>query len=93
MTRMYCRRHHGNRDLCADCRRLLDYALERLARCPFGEAKPSCRRCPVHCYAPEPRAAIRAIMRWAGPRMLFRHPRLALRHLLDERRRTQDRHR
>jgi hypothetical protein len=32
------------------------------------------------------RARIRAVMRYAGPRMLFRHPVLAFFHLLDRRR-------
>jgi hypothetical protein len=29
------------------------------------------------------RRRIRAVMRYAGPRILFRHPMLALRHMLD----------
>ncbi len=32
------------------------------------------------------RERVRVVMRYAGPRMLFRHPILAVRHLLDERR-------
>ncbi len=86
MMRLWCRHHHGTRtDLCPDCRELLDYAHARLAHCPFGETKTTCARCPVHCYKPDRREAIRVVMRWAGPRMLWRHPWLALRHLLDGR--------
>lgn len=84
MIRLYCHDRHGTRDeLCAGCRELVDYARVRLERCPFGEDKPTCARCPVHCYRPEMRQRIRAVMRYAGPRMLLRHPLLAVRHLID----------
>ena len=69
--------------LCAECQELLQYALERLDNCPFQEHKTTCENCPVHCYRPEMRERIRAVMRYAGPRMLFRHPLLALLHLWD----------
>lgn len=84
MIRLYCRGRHGNAEqLCGECAELLEYARERLRRCPFQEGKTTCAKCPVHCYRPEMRARIRAAMRYAGPRMLYRHPILALRHLLD----------
>jgi len=84
MIRLYCAGAHGSkRGLCADCAELMVYARQRLARCPFGESKPTCAKCPVHCYRPDMRTGIRAVMRFAGPRMLFRHPVLAIFHLLD----------
>ena len=84
MIRLYCRAHHGPADgPCAECRDLAAYARERLARCPSQEKKPTCAKCPVHCYRPDRREAIRAVMRYAGPRMLFRHPLLAVAHLAD----------
>lgn len=86
MIRLYCRAHHGRRELCPDCRALGEYASYRLARCPSGEDKPTCAHCPIHCYAPAKRERIREVMRFAGPRMLWRHPVLALYHLLDQRR-------
>jgi hypothetical protein len=88
MLRLFCRAHHGARGaaLCPGCAELHDYAHRRLERCPFGEAKPSCVNCTVHCYKPHMRERVREIMRWAGPRMLWRHPVLALRHLIDDRR-------
>lgn len=87
MIRLYCRGHHDAGDeLCPECRDLADYARTRLDRCPFREAKPTCAKCPVHCYRPDMRERIRAVMRYAGPRMLYRHPALALLHLLDGRR-------
>ena len=86
MLAMYCRAHHGQHDeLCPDCAQLQDYAARRLVRCVFGDAKPTCANCLVHCYGPDPRERMRAVMRWAGPRMLLRHPILAIRHLLDGR--------
>ena len=51
----------------------------------------SSARCPVHCYRPGMREAVREVMRYAGPRMVVRHPVLALRHLLDGRRREPSR--
>lgn len=89
MIRLYCRTRHGGRELCAECRALGEYASGRLARCPFGEGKPTCVDCPVHCYAPAMRERVREVMRWAGPRMLWHHPVLAVRHLLDGRRRRE----
>jgi hypothetical protein len=83
MLEMYCRAEHGTRgEPCPVCANLLEYAWGRLQKCPFAESKPACSRCTRHCWQSAPRAAIRAAMRYAGPRMLFRHPLLALRHLL-----------
>lgn len=62
------------------------YADKRLDKCVFGENKPACKQCPVHCYQPAKREEMKQIMRWAGPRMLWRHPILTVRHLLDDRR-------
>ena len=70
--------------LCPECAALLDYALRRLDSCRFGNGKPSCRKCPVHCYRADMRERIRTVMRWAGPRMIFHHPLAATRHLLLE---------
>ena len=69
--------------LCPQCQALLDYALQRLERCRFGEDKPSCTRCPVHCYKPAMREQIRQVMRYSGPRMLLHNPIMAIRHLWD----------
>jgi len=88
MIELHCHAQHSPTDaLCAECRKLRDYALVRLDRCPFGDGKPTCAKCPVHCYKPDLRAQIREVMRYAGPRMLGRHPLLALMHQLDSLRR------
>lgn len=84
MIDIYCHgKHNGRADgLCPDCQALLSYALLRLDHCRFGERKPVCKKCPVHCYRPDMRERIRDVMRYAGPRMLLRHPVSSLRHLL-----------
>jgi len=86
MIRIYCRAHHGAAtDLCADCTGLLEYAQERIEKCPFGSDKPVCNTCTVHCYQPPKRERIKVVMRYAGPRMVWRHPILAIRHLVRSR--------
>ena len=87
MIASHCQRfhHHGN-ELCPECRELLEYAQLRLARCPFQENKTTCGNCPIHCYQPGMREKIRMVMRSAGPLLFWRHPLLALGHLLDSRR-------
>lgn len=87
MVGLYCHRHHGSRRLCPQCAELLAYADDRLDRCPFQEGKTTCARCPVHCFKPDMRTRIGAVMRYSGPRMLWRHPLLTMRHLLDDARR------
>jgi hypothetical protein len=83
MIRLFCTAKHGTKDsLCIECVALLDYARERLDHCPFGDNKPACRKCTVHCYPPNMRKRITAVMRFAGPRMLTQHPTSAVLHLL-----------
>jgi hypothetical protein len=82
MIRMHCHSlHRTPESLCPDCLELLTYASKRLSRCPYQEGKTPCARCPIHCYKPAMRERIRAVMRYAGPKMIYRHPLLALYHL------------
>ncbi len=84
MIELYCKEHHKpEADLCADCSMLQEYALTRLERCKYGPDKPKCAACTTHCYKPAMRDAIREVMRYAGPRMLLRHPVMALGHTVD----------
>ena len=85
MTGIYCADHHGSSGPCEECKALIAYAAKRLAVCPFGAEKPVCDKCQVHCYGPAMREKVRDIMRHAGPRMMWRHPWLALAHVLDKR--------
>ena len=85
MIEIYCRVHHQPvHKLCPECQELLTYAIQRIDRCPFQMDKPTCARCPIHCYKPEMRAQVRQVMRYAGPRMIIYHPILALLHTFDE---------
>ena len=84
MVNIYCHGMHGTGAiLCPDCIEFLAYADDRLERCRFGEEKPTCAKCPVHCYRRYRREQARTIMRYAGPRMLWKHPILCLNHWLD----------
>ena len=82
MIELWCRKNHGNLELCGECRELLDYSLGRLDRCKFGNAKTKCHKCPVHCDRPDMRERIRAVMRFSGPRMILHHPLEAIRYLV-----------
>lgn len=87
MIALYCRdRHGGGRDLCESCRALWEYTQRRVERCQFGAGKPTCVNCPVHCFKPDRRDDIRRVMRYAGPRMAWRHPLLSVLHVIDGRR-------
>ncbi len=84
MINLYCRlRHNCSDELCPECLDLLNYARVRLDRCRFGTEKPTCAKCPVHCYLPARREQIREVMRFAGPRMLWHHPLLSFYHWID----------
>lgn len=90
MVEIYCRSLHRRPkgDLCPECREILSYAKRRLAHCPFQTGKPTCGKCPIHCYKQDMRERVRQIMRFSGPKMIRHHPILALIHLLDGLRKT-----
>lgn len=91
MVEIFCAAHHvaGGGLLCPECDAFLAYAERRLEKCPYGASKPTCARCPVHCYKPQQRAFAARIMRYSGPRMALRHPWLSLMHLVDKARRVE----
>ncbi|MDR2466211.1 MAG: nitrous oxide-stimulated promoter family protein [Prevotellaceae bacterium] len=83
MINIYCRnKHRADTTPCGECAELLRYSMRRLSNCTFRERKPACSKCSVHCYAANQRNRIRAVMRYAGPRMIFLHPILTINHLL-----------
>lgn len=85
MIKMYCRENHGNTgSLCKECETLSVYAEKRLLACMYGEYKPVCKHCPVHCYSFAMREQMRQVMNWAGPRMIYRKPLFAIMHLIDK---------
>ena len=84
MIRLYCKKKHGTKKcLCPDCEALCEYAMIRSDKCPFMETKTFCSNCRVHCYKPEMREKIREVMRFSGPRMIFSHPIMAVRHVIE----------
>ena len=92
MVLIFCSGHHGTRaEPCRECTELREYAHARLARCRYQDAKPTCANCPIHCYRPDIRDRVREVMRYSGPRMLLRHPVLAVAHIVDGRRRAPNR--
>ena len=84
MIRLYCRHKEENETLCDNCRELMEYARTRLGNCHYGNDKPTCRLCPIHCYRKDMRERIREVMRYAGPRMMLYHPWDAIVHLYHE---------
>ena len=84
MIRLYYRRKLGLLEPSTEELELLSYAERRLTHCKFGDQKPACKRCPIHCYRSDMRAKIREVMRWAGPRMIIYDPVAAIKHLLNK---------
>ncbi|QZE14789.1 nitrous oxide-stimulated promoter family protein [Halosquirtibacter laminarini] len=84
MIQIYCKHHHQPREKgkCDECESLKDYAMKRLENCPFGEEKPICKRCTIHCYSKDRREEIKKVMRFSGPRMLFYEPLFLVEHIL-----------
>ncbi|WP_419060715.1 nitrous oxide-stimulated promoter family protein [Enteroscipio rubneri] len=92
MVALYCAGNHdGNarselahcgEAVCPACADVDAYAVLRTERCRRMEAKTSCEKCGNHCYTTDKRDEICAVMRYAGPRMLGKHPVAAVRHLL-----------
>ena len=82
MVKIYCNKNHVNDKLCTECTALLNYSFERLARCPFGQSKPACNKCKVHCYAKEKRDAMKTIMRFSGKHIFLKHPYLTTLHFI-----------
>ncbi|QYJ78601.1 nitrous oxide-stimulated promoter family protein [Shewanella acanthi] len=88
MAKIFCKANHQGQTeagLCSECLALLEYAALRLDRCPYGQNKPTCNKCPVHCYKPNQKQQVKEMMIFAGPRMLLTHPIRAIKHLLAER--------
>ena len=60
----------GPLHLCDDCQKLLAHSFVMRTRCPLNP-KPSCKKCPDHCYAPHYRTRIREVMRYSGRRLVL----------------------
>ena len=82
MISMYCKVYHkakieSGQYICKSCLTLETYALNKLEKCPYGNNKPNCSKCPVHCYSEDMQKKIQVVMRYSGPRMIYQHPLLS----------------
>ncbi|MGD9567010.1 MAG: nitrous oxide-stimulated promoter family protein [Sedimentibacter sp.] len=84
MIKIYCNGNHGRKELCDDCLELAQYAKNRVENCIFDDKKPVCGKCTVHCYKPEMREKIRTVMRYSGPKMLYKHPVMLVKYVKDK---------
>ncbi len=84
MIEKYCKNNHKEKDTCSECRGLQDYALKKLESCPWGEDKPVCSNCPIHCYDSEMRSKIQEVMRYSGPRAILYSPYLSIKYLIQK---------
>ena len=82
MIELYCRHRLKEDAMPKEYILLAEYACRRLDHCRYGEKKTACKDCPTHCYAPKEREAIREVMRWVGPRMIWFAPKDAILHIL-----------
>ncbi len=83
MITLYCNSNHNSSNFnCDQCHSLIKYAHERLENCKFGCNKPSCKKCKVHCFKPEMQEKIKKVMRFSGPKMIYRYPLLSLKNLI-----------
>lgn len=91
MIAMYCRGNHKDErkklglkhsEVCPECKKLTEYALFRLEKCPFKVNKKFCNFCKIHCYKPDMKEEIRLVMKYSGPRMIFTHPIFAFGHVI-----------
>lgn len=84
MIGIYCRGVHRDEGGENSARRAAAAGVRRSShgKMPrFMETKTFCSACKVHCYSKEMQEKIREVMKYAGPRMLFVHPLLAIRHV------------
>lgn len=81
MINIYCKKKHKNKELCDECKELLEYANKRLSYCKFGEEKTTCGKCPIHCYKKDMKEKIKKVMRFSGPRLIIYNPIELIRHL------------
>ncbi len=86
MINIYCKAHHGkNINTCSECKEFWNYANKRLDFCPYGEEKPNCKLCPIHCYKPDMQEYAKKVMGFSGPRM-YKHPILGYHYLKNQKR-------
>lgn len=81
MTLIYCKGHKHKDPLCDDCKKIVEYAHKRIDNCRLGDEKTFCSKCTIHCFKEDIRNDVKKIMSYSGPRMIFHHPIMAIKHL------------
>ena len=85
MIEYYCKKNHlSKKNLCFDCEQLIEYAWLKLDKCVYGENKPACSKCEIHCYSVPMRKKIKDIMRYSGSRMIYIYPLAFIKHLISK---------
>ena len=82
MVKLYCRKNHKKRELCDECRDVLNYSLNRIDNCKYMYTKTFCSNCKKPCYSPKMKEKIKQIMKFSVPRILFHHPLLVIYHII-----------
>ncbi|HNX25082.1 MAG TPA: nitrous oxide-stimulated promoter family protein [Spirochaetota bacterium] len=82
MITYYCTCNHKGTELCNECNDLLNYAVKRNMNCPHGVNKPVCSSCEIHCYKDAYRLKIRDVMKFSGPKIIFRKPLYGIKYLI-----------
>ena len=77
MIHLYCQHHDDINE-----QEMMEYAIQRIEKCPMMETKTFCSQCQIHCYRKDMKENIKKVMRYSGPRMMFYHPILAMKHML-----------
>lgn len=83
MIDLYYKKHKDELIIKDELKKYVEF---RLDKCPFQEEKTFCSNCKIHCYKKDMRELIKKVMRYSGPRMIFYHPILAIKHLVESKR-------
>ncbi|AMP21189.1 hypothetical protein AZF37_08490 [endosymbiont 'TC1' of Trimyema compressum] len=81
MITLYCKKNHESERVCPECKELMAYSDVRAECCPNIEEDVFCSKCSTQCYSKDKKQVMGKVMRYAGPRMLFYHPLLLVRHI------------
>src|SRR6056297_90918 len=82
MVHIYCRGNHSKNSPCSECMEVINYGLNKIDSCIYGINKPFCSKCTIHCYEENMKKKVKDIMRYSGPRIIFYHPIISLKHFL-----------
>lgn len=88
---IYCAAHHAgalkdDAGMCEECAAVIKYTHERASACPYNH-EGNCQDCKLKCNRGEQQQRIKAIMKYAAPRMLVKHPIMTMEYLAKKRKR------